>query len=620
MFCLKLDNLIPPRYPFQVREGQSPIGLTMSGAARVEVLYPHITLCNRICIFFSIFLVAFAYGLDSTLRYAYQPYVSAYSEEHDVLSTINVVTGVIAVAAQPGAARIADIFGRIQLLILSVCFYSIGTAIQAASTKVTTFAVGTVLYKLGYTVVVLLLEILVADITTLRARVFFSYIPPSSYLFIPWVAPIITTRLNKQHTSWRWAIGMFAIIYAICVLPLILAIIWVIRKAKKAGRYDRIKTPGQKYGGWALMKILFWQLDIIGISLVTSVLALILTPLTAAGGDQPKTHWTEARILAPIVIGILLIPVFIWWSTKAPYPVLPFQLFKQRAVWGSLGIALTLNFAWGCQGDYLFSVLIMAFNESQKSATQITSVYSFVSVSVGIVAGLVIFKARHLKPIVIIGTIPYLTAFGLFIFYTGAPAPRLEHFGIIAVQVLLGIGGGLFPYPALAGIQSATKHENVASVTALYFAIYHLGGTLGSTVSSTIWTQILPGKLKELLGDRTLAWNWYNDPSYMLKLYPSGTPTRDAVAIAVKHVQLILCITGLCVCVPLVYFSTKIRNTKLPDTQAVLGAEGYVIELDDVGRTAAEENQTKLSWANWTRYVKKYLPKYCGPDEEAPSC
>lgn len=126
--------------------------------------------------------------------------------------------------------------------------------------------------------------------------------------------------------------------------------------------------------------------------------------------------------------------------------------------------------AWAVQGDFLYTVLQVGFNESVKSATVIASLYTYVlstffnfvdkirfsSVLTGIIIGLVIFRVRRLKPFILFGTCLFLIAFGVLIRYRGGSS---SHAGMIGAQVLLGIAGGFFPYPAQASIQAAAKHE-----------------------------------------------------------------------------------------------------------------------------------------------------------------
>jgi MFS transporter, SIT family, siderophore-iron:H+ symporter len=153
------------------------------------------------------------------------------------------------------------------------------------------------------------------------------------------------------------------------------------------------------------------------------------------------------------------------------------QLLKDRAVWGALGIACTLNFgefssmsrlsmpfiltyyiAWYMQGDFLYTVLVVAFDESVKSATRILSLYSFTSVLTGLILGAIVFRVRRLKPFIVAGTCLFMVAFGLLIHFRGGTGNG-SHSGIIGAQICLGIAGGMFPYTAQASIQAATKHE-----------------------------------------------------------------------------------------------------------------------------------------------------------------
>ncbi|KAI4669817.1 ferrioxamine B transporter [Alternaria arbusti] len=224
------------------------------------------------------------------------------------------------------------------------------------------------------------------------------------------------------------------------------------------------------------------------------------------------------------------------------------------------------------QGDFLYTVLVVAFDESVKSATRISSLYSFSSVITGLILGGVVFKVRRLKPFIVAGTCLFVVAFGLLIYYRGGSGDSL-HSGIIGAQICLGIAGGMFPYPAQASIQAATKHEHVAIVTGIYLATYNIGSALGNTVSGAMWQQIIPNELARRIGDPSLAAVAYGDPFAFATLYPVQTPERIAVIQAYRHVQKLLCITGICLAVLLVAFSLVIRNPELGKDQSLKHAE-----------------------------------------------
>lgn len=569
------DGLAPGQYPSD-RRGSILVGQQSPGVARIEAMAQVITQTDRIFLFIGVFLIAYAYGLDGTVRYTYQTTATASWGEHSLLATINVVRSVIAAAAQPTAAKIADVFGRVELVMVSVVFYVVGTIIEASATGTSTFVGGAILYQIGYTCVILLVEVIIADITSTRARLLFSYIPALPFIINTWISGNVASAVLGA-TTWQWGIGMWAIIYPICALPLLISLWHVARKAKKAGILDNYKSPYQSLGFKRFIVELFWALDVIGIILLIAVFALVLTPFTIAGGYGD--NWKKAHVLAPLIIGLFCIPAFAFWELRAPKPLVPFDLLRDRAVWAALGIACTLNFAWYMQGDYLYTVLIIAFDFSIMGATRILSLYSFTSVVTGFILGLIVYRVKRLKWFIVAGTSLFAVAFGLLIHYRGSPSSAGQS-GIIGAQVLLGFAGGMFPYPAQASIQAATKHEHVAVITGLYLATYNIGSAFGATVSGAIWTNVLPSTLEDKLaifGNDTLASATYGNPFAVAALYPVGTPERTAIIESYQHAQRLLCITGICLCVPLITFSLLLRNPKLTDTQSLPEAEKDVI-------------------------------------------
>jgi SIT family siderophore-iron:H+ symporter-like MFS transporter len=496
---------------------------------------------------------------------------------------VNIVRTVIAAAAQPTAAKIADVFGRVELVHVSIFFYLLGTIVEAAAHNVSAFAAGAILYQIGYTIVVLLVEVIVADISSLRSRLAWSYIPALPFLINTWISGNVTAAV-LETTTWRWGIGMWAIIYIICAIPLIVALNIASGRAKKAGTLANYQSPFKRDGFVATLVALFWQLDVIGIILMIAMFALILVPFTIAGGVSDT--WGTAHVIAPLVIGICVIPVFVFYERWAPHPLVPFHLLKDRSVWAALGVAWMLNFIWYMQGGYLYTVLVVAFNLSIKSATRITSLYSFVSVLTGVCLGLLVrfgiptpgkrYRVPYLKPFIVLGTLLFMVAFGILLKFRGGLS-QSSYAGVIAAEVVLGVAGGLFPYPVQTSAQAAAKHEHLALITGLYLATYNIGSAFGSTVSGALWTQVLPAELERNLAavtnNVTIAVYAYSNPLFFVYDYPVGTPERDAVITSYRHIQRLLCITGICLCIPLIVFSLCLRNPRLGKEQSLPDAE-----------------------------------------------
>ncbi|KAG6047406.1 hypothetical protein E4U39_000510 [Claviceps sp. Clav50 group G5] len=565
-----------------VRDIRSP------GIVRVEAVSSVITTLDRFFIFTGVFLLAYVYGLDGTLRYAYQPTATSSFSEHSLSATVNVLRSAISVGAQPTAAKIADVFGRVELICVAVLFYVVGTIVEAVADNVDTFSGGAIIYQIGYTMLTLLVEVIIADITSTRARLFFSYIPALPFIINTWVSGDISSAV-LAGPGWKWGIAMWAIIMPVCALPLIGSLMVVTRRAKRQGLLGDYKTAFKQLGFRNLAIELFWLLDVIGIILIIAVLDLILVPFTIAGGESSK--WGEAHIIAPLVIGILCIPAFIFWELRAPHPLIPFKEMKDRGVWAPMGIAIFLNFAFTMQSDFLYTVLLVAFDFSIKAATRVQSLYSFTSVIVGPLLGLLVYKVKRLRIFVIAGTLLYTVAFGLLIHFRGASGGiSSAQAGVIGAQVLLGIAGGLVPYTAQASLQVNLKHEHLAVLTGIFLATYNIGSALGNTVSGAIWSQVLPGKLNSLLNplNSTLGTTMYMNPLSTYTSYPIGTPERTAMVQSYQSVQKLLTITGICLCVPLILFAILLRNPRLDDRQTLAK------DLDSESETTSEADAASI--------------------------
>lgn len=561
------------------------------GAARIRALYSSLTVVERVAIFSSVFIVGFAYGLDGLLRGTYQPYATASFGQHSLLSTVNVILSVVAAASQPTAAKIADIFGRVELVAFSVFLYVLGTVVEAVARNISTYAGGSVIYEVGQSMIKALNAIIVSDLTSTRSRLFFSYTPVAPALITTWVSGNIANAVLAV-TDWHWGIGMWAIIYPVCAVPLIISLWAVTRRATKKGDLEGHRTPFQALSLRDFSIGIFWLLDVIGIILLVAIFALFLAPLTLAGGSKDK--WKSADIIAPLVVSAACVPVFIFWELRAPRPLVPMNLMKDRAVWAPLGVAVSRNFGYHLQANYLYTILVVAFDFSITAATRISSLFMFVQVVVGPILGLVVFKVRRLKIFILCGTVIYMVAFGILIRYRGSPSGD-GRVGVVAGQVLIGIGGALFSFPSQASMQAGLKHEHLAVMTGIFLASYNIGSALGNTVSGAFWTQLLPSSLHEELGhiNSTLATSAYADPFGAIADWPMGTPERTGIVRSYQYIQRLITITGICLCVPVMAFALATRDPKLSNEQTL--AEDGPLNRDTDTQDHGEQGKEKTS-------------------------
>ncbi|KIX04756.1 uncharacterized protein Z518_05626 [Rhinocladiella mackenziei CBS 650.93] len=528
------------------------------GVARMAAIAKVVTTPKRVSFFVSIFLAGYAFGLDYLVRNTYLAYATASYQQHSLLATVNVVRGVIVAALQPSLAKLADVFGRVEVFGFGVVIYTVGSIVEACANNVQSFAAGALLYQLGYTTSLLMIEIMIADVTSVKNRLFFAFMPNFPYLVNTWISGNVTAA-TLSTMSWKWGIGMFCIIYPVCAAPLIVLMVLLGRQARKS-------TPERRYPPLLQsLKGLFWELDITGVVLLTASLAMIMIPLTLAGGVGEK--WDNAGILAPLIIGIALLPAFLLWESKTSHPLLPFYFFKDRMVWACLALGCFCTFAYTTHANYLFTLLVVSYDFSIGAATRIASVYGFCAVLSAAILGLIIMKVRRLKAFVLCGVVASFIGIGLLIRYRGGPDSKA---GVIAGEVFVGLAGGFFPYPSLILIQTVAKHQHIGVLIGLMFTVNNLGVALGSCVSGAIWTQTLYKELNKNLApfnNATLAPALYAAPFYVVPEYPIGSPERDAIIVSYRYIQRLLTITAAGLTVPVFIAAVFLRDPKLATEQ-----------------------------------------------------
>ncbi|EHN02180.1 Arn1p [Saccharomyces cerevisiae x Saccharomyces kudriavzevii VIN7] len=516
---------------------------------------------------FSAFVCGYGYGLDGNIRYIYTGYATSSYSKHSLLSTINVINAVVSAASQIIYARLSDVFGRLYLFISAVILYVVGTIIQSQAYDVQRYAAGAIFYNAGYVGVILILLIILSDFSSLKWRLLYQFAPTWPFIINTWIAGNITSRANPV-VNWSWDVGMWAFIFPLSCIPIVLCMLHMQWRAGKTPEWQELKGQKSYYQEHGLMKILeqlFWKLDVIGVLLMGCSLGCILVPLTLAGGV--KTTWNDSRLIGPFVLGFVLIPIlWVWEYSYARDPILPYKLVKDRGVWSSMGISFLIDFIYYMAADYLYTVMIVAVNESIKSATRISTLSSFVSVVASPFFGLLMTRCTRLKPFIMSGCSLWMLAMGLLYRFRGGSE---SHSGIIGALCVWGVGTTLFTYPVTVSVQSAVSHENLATVTALNYTMYRIGSAVGSAVSGAIWTQTLYKQIVKRMGDVALAASAYDSPYVFIETYTWGTPQRVALMGAYKYVQRLETIVALVFCVPLIALSLCLRDPRLTDTVAV---------------------------------------------------
>lgn len=227
-------------------------------------------------------------------------------------------------------AKIANAFGRLEAFSISVFLYVIGYIQMAGSNNVKTFASAQIFYSAGNTGLQILQQIFIADTSDLLNRALWSSLPDIPFLITVWVgAPIANSLL--AHTTWRWGYGIWTVVLPVAFLPLALVLFLNMRKAMKMHRLP--PSPWKVPSFIGVVKSIWYELDIMGLLLLSAAFSLILIPCTLA--QRAKGGWNNGSMIAMVVVGCICLVVFPFWESSrrlAPRPFLSLRLFKNRTV------------------------------------------------------------------------------------------------------------------------------------------------------------------------------------------------------------------------------------------------------------------------------------------------
>lgn len=477
-------------------------------------------------------------GMLANTTGALTPYVTSAFAQHSLTPTVGILSSVIGGVTNLTLAKILDVFGRPQGYLFCIVLATAGMIMMAACNNVEAYAAAQVFQTVGNNGIQYSLSVFVADTSTLQNRGFMQAIVSTPNLFTGFLAGPIASGFVKGP-GWRWAFGMFTIMVPCITLPLYGILVSNFLKAKRLGlvaKSESDRSPLQSFLHYCR------EFDAVGLILLSAGVALFLLPFNLY--TMQARGWTSPLVLSMLIIGFLLIVAFVVWERFfAPVTFIPYSLLLDRTVSGACMLSLVLFLSYSTWSVFFPSYLQVVKGLSIDNSTYVVQTYSVVSVVFGVVAGAIIHKTGQFKPATLFVGVP-LSAFGLglMIHFRGADG-NIGY--IVMCLVFIGIAAGTIIVCDEIAMLAAGAHQYVAVCLAVLGMFSNIGGAIGFTVASAIWTNTLPNKLLEYLPeeDQPNLVMIYADINTQLS-YPIGSPTRIAIQHAYSDAFLRLLATG----------------------------------------------------------------------------
>ena len=263
------------------------------------------------------------------------------------------------------------------------------------------------------------------------------------------------------------------------------------------------------------------KLDWIGSVLTLAWAALVLIAISWAGN---RYAWSSAAVLAPLLIGLALLVVFIVVELRfIALPLIPFNIFRIATV--SACYATTFF-----QGTIFFATLYYLPLYYQV-VTGVSAVRSGVLLLPLILTQTVVsFTTGMLQSRTGDYFFNILAGFAIWTIGLGLLSSINEstpQSHLIGFQFLAGVGAGQTFQTSLVAIQAAVKRSEMAAATGTRNFIRTIGGTIGLAVCSALINNIVHSRLDDTISS-TVILQILDDPTSVSTL---GLDTSDQSAI-----------------------------------------------------------------------------------------
>ncbi|MCJ1243578.1 hypothetical protein MMC30_000775 [Trapelia coarctata] len=421
----------------------------------------------------SIWLGSFLAALDSTIVATLSGPISTSFNSLSLLSWLASAYFIANAALQPLSGKLTDIFGRKAGLIFSNIFFAAGNLICGLAKEEWVMILGRVVAGMGGGGLNAISTFVGSDLVPLRRRGVWQGIGNIMFGIGAGLGGLFGGWINDTY-GWRWA---FLLQVPMTILSGTLVYFFVNIPVKETDR-----------SRWK-------RIDWLGAFTLILTLILLLLGLNSGGNVVP---WTHPLVLTTLPLSVVFLLVFIYVESHyADEPVIPVRLLLHRTV---LSACLTNWFMTMANFGLLFYGPIY-FQIRGYSATQagIRLIPSSVGIAVGSVACGIIMRwlGRYyalnicIQAVFLLG----LTLVSTFNLDTPEALPFLYFF-------LAGIGySGMLTVTLLALI-AAVDHSHQAVITSASYAFRSTGSTIGITIASSVFQNIVKTELWSRFGDR----------------------------------------------------------------------------------------------------------------------
>lgn len=403
---------------------------------------------------FAVSMAAVLSGIDQTVVSTALPHIIASLQGADILGWVFTAYFLGATATVMVTGKLADLFGRKRVFLLSVAIFCVGSVLCGLANNMLLLVAFRGLQGIGAGSIQTCSLVLMGDMFSPRDRGKWQGIQSVGFATASAIGPSVGGLLSDNF-SWRW---IFLVNVPICLLTFG-ALVYGLPSASKERSRPEIDWAG---GGWSM----------------ATVISLLLA--LTWGGRQYA--WTSPEIAA-LAVATACFGLLLWRAeTRAAEPIISGSLLKSRATALS-GLAACCNsMVWF--GLILLSPLRLqlVLGSTATAAGAVLTPGIVLSPISAIVAGQLVSRIGRYRTLSILAGVLEVTGVCMMLFSPAGSGPLWVSLSF----AVTGMGTGFGAVTFLVAFQNAIPSSRQGAGMGLFSLFRQFGSSVGTAVAGSI--------------------------------------------------------------------------------------------------------------------------------------